>query len=284
MKRISKIAALVSAAMGPGLIWAEDTEEQTLPAEDAALRVLMFTGGCCHDYDQQKVILSSGISERARVEWEIVHEGGTGTKHEYARLREKDWAKGFDVIVYNFCFSDVTDREYIEGITNTHREGLPAVALHCTYHSHHWKTDTDAWEEFLGATSPRHGRHAPITVTPLVPDHPVMKGFPENWTTPKGELYHVDKTWPEAIALAQGTIDEGRSSHACVWVNQFGKGRVFGTTLGHHNETMAEDVYLDLVTRGLLWAAGKLSDEGEPLSQARVEAAEESGNAAAESE
>jgi type 1 glutamine amidotransferase len=254
------------------VLWAGEEGEDKQREEAAPLRALMFTGGCCHDYDQQKVILSSGISERARVEWEIVHEGGTGTKHEFARLREKDWAKGFDVIVYNFCFSDVTDREYIEGITDRHREGLPAVTLHCVYHSHHWKVDTDAWEEFLGATSPRHGRHAPITVTPLVSDHPVMKGFPASWTTPKGELYHVDKTWPEATALAQGTIDEGETSHACVWVNQFGKGRVFGTTLGHHNETMAEPVYLDLVTRGLLWAVGKLDADGKIAPELRVEA------------
>jgi type 1 glutamine amidotransferase len=29
---------------------------------------------------------------------------------------------------------------------------------------------------------------------------------------------------------------------------------VFCTTIGHYNETMAEPAYLDMVTRGLLWA------------------------------
>ena len=51
-----------------------------------------------------------------------------------------------------------------------------------------------------------------------------------------------------------------------MWVNQYGKGRVFGTTVGHHNETMAEPTYLDLVTRGLLWACGKLGEDGKPLA------------------
>ena len=37
------------------------------------------------------------------------------------------------------------------------------------------------------------------------------------------------------------------------------------TTIGHHNETMLEPTYLDLVTRGLLWAAGKLGEDGKPL-------------------
>ena len=35
----------------------------------------MVTGGCCHDYEAQKKILSEGISARANVEWTIVHEG-----------------------------------------------------------------------------------------------------------------------------------------------------------------------------------------------------------------
>ena len=47
-------------------------------------------------------------------------------------------------------------------------------------------------------------------------------------------------------------------------MNTYGKARVFGTTLGHANETMQRDVYLDLVTRGLLWACGKLDEDGKP--------------------
>ncbi len=43
-----------------------------------------------------------------------------------------------------------------------------------------------------------------------------------------------------------------------MWVNEYGKGKVFGTTLGHHNETMQEEVYLNLVARGLLWTVGQL--------------------------
>ena len=65
--------------------------------------------------------------------------------------------------------------------------------------------------------------------------------------------------WPTATILAKGSIDEGKAFHDCVWLNDYGKGKVFGTTLGHHNETMQEDVYLDLVTRGLLWTAGRLN-------------------------
>ena len=51
-----------------------------------------------------------------------------------------------------------------------------------------------------------------------------------------------------------------------VWTNEYGdkKTRVFSTTIGHNNETVADDRYLDLVTRGVLWACGKLQDSGKP--------------------
>jgi type 1 glutamine amidotransferase len=49
-----------------------------------------------------------------------------------------------------------------------------------------------------------------------------------------------------------------------IWTNQYGKARVFGTTLGHHNETMGHEVYLDFVSRGLLWACDKLGEDGKP--------------------
>src|SRR4051794_11285103 len=67
------------------------------------IRALMVTGGCCHDYEAQKKILSEGIGARANVEWTIVHEGKERTDRVsiYAR---PDWADGFDVVVHNECY------------------------------------------------------------------------------------------------------------------------------------------------------------------------------------
>lgn len=35
------------------------------------------------------------------------------------------------------------------------------------------------------------------------------------------------------------------------------KTRVFATSIGHHNETMLEANYMEMLTRGFLWASGK---------------------------
>jgi type 1 glutamine amidotransferase len=256
LKTLIPLAVLASAAF---LVRAEPKETEA----PKALRVLLLTGGCCHDYDNQKLLIPAGIGERANVEFTVIHEGGKGQKHQFELLKKEGWEKNFDAVLYNICFAGEDDVEYIESVTNTHKAGLPAVALHCTYHSHHWKAKTDEWERFIGVTSPNHGPHVAVTVTPAVPDHPVMKGFPATWITPKDELYNVDKVWPSATVLANG--DNGKKNQPCVWVNDFDGTRVFGTTIGHYNETIAEPVFLDLLTRGLLWSVGKLDDEGKPL-------------------
>ena len=38
------------------------------------LKAFMITGGCCHDYKQQKNIISEGISERVPTKWDIFFE------------------------------------------------------------------------------------------------------------------------------------------------------------------------------------------------------------------
>ena len=239
-----------------GIGWAEKKPVKTQGGKKA-LKALLVTGGGYHDYKKQKTILTEGISKRAAVDWDVFMGDAKQTKE---KLSEKGWADGYDVIVYNLCHAHETDGNFVEGLSKVHHEGKAAVVIHCSMHSYHWKIpgETKHWPAVLGVTSPRHGAKSPIEVSNLAKDHAIMKGFPAKWTTPQGELYHIDKVWPTATVLAKGTIDGGKKFHDCVWINTYGKGRVFGTTLGHHNETMSAETYLDMVSRGLLWATGRL--------------------------
>ncbi len=223
-------------------------------AREDAIKALLLTGGGYHDYDKQKTILTEGLDKRLDVAWTIIHKDAAETKE---LLSESGWHEGFDVIVYNICHADETDADFVKSVTEVHEAGLPAVVIHCTLHSYHWKTNSDDWVRFLGVTSMRHGRQAPIHLEAVKADHPILEGLPEKWTTPNGELYHIAKVWPSATVLAEGSVDGNDDRHAVVWTNEFGKARVFGTSIGHHNETMADERYLDLVARGLLWATDR---------------------------
>ncbi|MBI4600575.1 MAG: DUF1080 domain-containing protein [Planctomycetes bacterium] len=235
---------------------------EVLEPEPRPLRALLITGGCCHDYNRQKAILTEGISARAAVEWVVVQEGGSSTSHRVSVYKKPDWAKGFDVVVHNECFSDEKDPEWLQGIVREHAAGVPAVVIHCAMHC--YRTGTDEWFKLVGVTSHRHGSHFAYELKNRKPDHPIMKGFPASWQTPKEELYNIAKVWPEATTLGTGYSPETKADETCIWVNAYGKARVFGTTVGHYWETMEQPVYLDCVARGLLWACGKLDESGEP--------------------
>jgi len=229
------------------------------------LRALLITGGCCHDYKAQKRILTDGISQRANVTWAIIHEGDDeGKNHKFSIYEKPDWAKGFDVVVHNECSGAVTNADWVEHIAKAHFSGTPAVVIHCAIHSYREST-TDEWRQLLGVSSYRHQVRRPFEVAVLKPEHPIMKGFPLRWQDEPDELYEIKKVWPNCIPLAEGiTPTNDKDRHPVIWVNTYGKARVFGTTLGHGNETMEKKEYLDLVTRGLLWACDKLGQDGKP--------------------
>jgi hypothetical protein len=91
--------------------------------------------------------------------------------------------------------------------------------------------------------------------------HPIMEGFGDKWQTPKEELYQIVKVWPSTTPLGKARSRETKNDEVVIWTNTYGKARVFGTTIGHYNHTVASPEYLNLVTRGLLWSADKLDKE-----------------------
>ena len=244
----------------PAVIRAED--QPAVAAQPAKIKALLITGGGFHDYEAQKKILTEGISARAAVEWTIVHEGGAATDHKVSVYAEPDWAKKYDIVVHNECFAHMKDVEFIHKITEAHKQGVPAVVIHCTMHC--YKGDTPEWYKFLGVTSRNHGAHHPVKIEVIERDHPIMKGLPGSWQQPQGELYNIESIGEAAKPLANGTSDNPGKPRPVIWTSQYGQARVFGTTLGHHKETMEMPVYLDFITRGLLWAVNKLDENGDP--------------------
>lgn len=231
-------------------------------SEPDPIKALLITGGGFHDFEAQERILTEGISERAAVEWTIDHKAGEETDVKISRHETTEWADEFDVVVYNMSFSHVTDADWIEQIAEAHREkAVPAVVLHGAVHSYR-RTDTDAYRELIGVASHRHDAHRPLAVENLEPDHPVMRSFPEEWQTPNGELYDIEEVWPTVTVLARAWSEETEEHHPVIWVNELPEVPIFGTTIGHHNETMEHPVYLDMITRGLLWTLGELGDDG----------------------
>jgi type 1 glutamine amidotransferase len=109
-----------------------------------------------------------------------------------------------------------------------------------------------------------HDAFGPFSTTKLDPDSPIIKFFPETWTTPGDELYQTISIDPQSHQLLKAKSPRDGREHVVCWTCQFGQGRVFCTTLGHDLKTVSTPEYLQLVANGLLWSCGKLKSDGTP--------------------
>jgi hypothetical protein len=247
------------------------------------LRILLITGGCCHDYATQKNILKKGLEERANVVVDQVHCPDKTTRPPLAFLGHADYAKGYDLVIHDECAADISDPAVVEAVLQPHRDGLPGVNLHCAMHSYRIGNPNDPvtlgtphgyWFEYLGLQSSRHDAQVPIAISFTDKESPIVKGLAD-WTTIHEEHYNNVHVFDTAHPLAHGVQvlpqKDGSSKtndFVVVWTNEYGakKTRVFSTTIGHNNETVSDPRYLDLVTRGVLWATGHLNDDGTPAA------------------
>jgi len=234
-----------------------------LPAQEKAaspkpLRALLIAGGCCHDYAKQQEILSKGIQSRANVQVDVIWSDEKGTAPNFPHYQKDDWAAGYDVIIHDECAADVKDKAIVQRILDTHKT-IPAINLHCAMHS--FRTGTDVWFKYLGLQSTGHGPQLPIDLRFVDKEHPITKPLAD-WTTIKEELYNnVNIFDAHPLAMGKQIVNGKEVEYVVAWTNEKAGARTFSTTIGHNNETVADARYLDLITRGLLWACNKLDAE-----------------------
>ena len=230
------------------------------PAKKTApIKALLITGGCCHDYELQAKALTESSQKFGKITWTVLNEGGKSKDHQSKLYDDPNWAKPYDVVVHNECFADVRDIDYVRRITTAHKGGVPAVVIHCAMHTYRGLKDgtEDDWREFLGVTSRRHDHQSRYPVKVVEAKHPALRDFPADWTTPMDELYVIDKLWPKARALATSVSEKDGNTYPVIWTNDYHGTRVFGTTYGHGNVTWHDPVFVAMVSRGVLWAAGR---------------------------
>ena len=249
------LTALVSSAGYHTSVLSDDSSDVR------TLKALLVAGGCCHDYTHQHEILAEGIQGRANVQVDVVWTDDRSTHPPLPLYEDPNWADGYDVIIHDECAAGNRDLEVMHNILNVHQT-VPAVHLHCAMHS--FRNGTDLWFKHLGIQSTSHGPQAPIDIHFTDTEHPINETLKE-WTTIREELYNNVKVF-DAHPLATGKQlikrkgKETTVEHVVAWINENQGARSFSTTLGHNTETVADGRYLELVTRGLLWACGKLNE------------------------
>ena len=119
-----------------------------------------------------------------------------------------------------------------------------------------------------------HGPQFEFTIDTRAPDHPIMRGLPTSWLHTKDELYDRMRGPAEnmrVLATAYSDVEQngppwnkevkGTGRHEpMLWTIDYGKGRIFQSTLGHMDYSMECVGFITTFQRGAEWAAtGKVT-------------------------
>ncbi len=119
-----------------------------------------------------------------------------------------------------------------------------------------------------------HGLEHEFVISTRAPEHPIMKGLPKEWLHAKDELYdRMRGPFENATILATAFSDVNKNEQPwspaakgtgwnvpTLMAINYGKGRIFHTTLGHFDYSMECKGFITTLQRGSEWAAtGKVT-------------------------
>lgn len=159
----------------------------------------------------------------------------------------------FDLIVPVWTMGKIEKDQLVPVLTAVREHGVGIGGVHggmCDA----FRNETE-WQMMTGGQWVAHpgndGVEYTVEMNPDEPD-PITAGVPTLHIKSEQYYMHVD---PAIRVLATTTFPDG-TVMPVVWTKHYGKGRVFYCSLGHHVDVIEPQVILDMVTRGLLWAAG----------------------------
>jgi type 1 glutamine amidotransferase len=213
-------------------------------------KILFVVGGEYHDYDQLPKTLTEHLSARLKDS-----DGAEFTiTKDLSVLRKPELSK-YDLLMMNVCEQTPLSADEKEGFLDAVRDGLPVVALHCTFWSF------QAWPEFkqvLGAFVPGHGHFGSFCVEAASVDSPILKGVAPSFEI-TDEPYIVNERDPamQVIVRTCKSVEDRPGTEPEVWTKTYSKGRIFAMTFGHDGRAQENPNYLRLLTNGILWALGR---------------------------
>jgi len=226
----------------------------------APIKLLIITGDHGHAWKDTTKILGDILGAGGRVRVDV-------TTSPSKDLTDLNLAK-YDVLLLNYKdtprgapetrWSEANKEAFLKAV----REGKGLVVFH---HASSAFTNPN-WDEFEKAIAGgwrSKGFHGPkhvFTVKKTGVKHPISEGLHPEFVHTIDELYQNSVMVPGSVVLATAYSDPSKprgtgKDEPVIWVNSYGKGRVYENVLGHDAEAMADPTFQDWMRRGVNWAA-----------------------------
>jgi type 1 glutamine amidotransferase len=157
-----------------------------------------------------------------------------------------------DVIVLIWAMGTI-EPELLRALLTAIETGTGFAGLHGTNFTFR---DQAEFQYMIGGQWVAHPGGDSVTYQVNITDvqHSITEGLEDFAVTSEHYYMHVD---PGNLVLA--TTRFGDVAMPVTWVKRYGEGRVFYCSLGHSAQTVAQPEVLEMVTRGVVWAAGRNS-------------------------
>jgi uncharacterized protein len=159
------------------------------------------------------------------------------------------------------------------------RGGKGFMGMHCATDTfgHHGRRNKGAEDPYIQMIGGEFVSHGPVqdlaTIEVVDPKFPGMAdGFGSRGPsfTIKDEWYAL-KNMPKDLHVIMVQVTSGltgpmyrRPNYPCTWARNYGRGRVFYTSMGHRDDIWENPTYQGLLLGALSWATGRVEASIEP--------------------
>jgi type 1 glutamine amidotransferase len=161
-----------------------------------------------------------------------------------------------------------------QGFLNWIKEGHAFIGMHSASDTFHDpKGGIDPYIEMLGGEFQTHGAQEVVECLNKDLNHPATKHFGNSFDIggKREEMYIIKsydpKTVHELLVLDKHPNTKAPGHYAVSWCKEYGKGKVFYTSLGHNEYVWQMPTYQQHIAGGIKWALGL--EKGDATPQAK---------------
>jgi type 1 glutamine amidotransferase len=242
--------------------------------EDLAKQSGAFTVDFIHQPEGKPALVRTNATPEAQAAYKAAEQKWEEQLKQALMKMSPESLKNYDGVVFLSTTGDlpIPDKE---GFLNWIKSGKAFIGIHSAGDTFH------GWPEFIdmiGGEFKTHGPQVGVDCLNEDPQHPATAHLGKVWTIPQEEIYQYKNYDPakvhELLVMDKHPNNKTPGHYPVSWCRDYGKGKVFYTSLGHREDIWDADpniadrknpveiskAYQAHVLGGIRWALGISSE------------------------